>query len=139
LIDIEGQPAQLLYPQIIAPRQSWFRYNRCYRGACHMAYKIDPKELNEARKEFLILDVREPDELGGDMIEGAFNIPLGQLIRKSRRGGLSDLKERKIVTYSNSGYRGAIAADELNKQGFDAVTIDGGYSAWSDWRNQNKV
>jgi hypothetical protein len=30
------------------------------------------------------------------------------------------------------GYRGNIAADELNKQGFDAVTIEGGYSAWKD-------
>ena len=42
------------------------------------------------------------------------------------------LRERKFVTYCYSGYRGNIAADELNKQGFNAVTIEGGYSAWKD-------
>ena len=42
------------------------------------------------------------------------------------------LKRNKIVTYCSGGYRGNIAADELNKQGFDAVTIEGGYSAWKD-------
>jgi rhodanese-related sulfurtransferase len=31
-----------------------------------------------------------------------------------------------------------MAADELNKEGFDsAVTIDGGYSAWSDEKKRN--
>jgi hypothetical protein len=35
-------------------------------------------------------------------------------------------------TYFSGGYRGNMAADELNNQGFDAVTIEGGYSAWKD-------
>ncbi|HXX95683.1 MAG TPA: rhodanese-like domain-containing protein [Candidatus Bathyarchaeia archaeon] len=45
---------------------------------------------------------------------------------------LDDLKIKKIVTYCSGGYRGNIAADELNKLGFDTVTIEGGYSAWKD-------
>jgi len=59
-------------------------------------------------------------------------MPLGELIRKVRQGDLNELKGNKIVTYCSGGYRGNIAADELNKQGFDAVTIEGGYSAWKD-------
>ena len=39
-------------------------------------------------------------------------------------------KRKKIYTYCSGGYRGNIAADELNKQGFNAITIEGGYSAW---------
>jgi len=66
--------------------------------------------------------VREADELEEGMIDGAVNIPLGQLIRKARQGDLDDIK-RKIVTYCSGGYRGNIAADELNKLGFDTVTI----------------
>jgi rhodanese-related sulfurtransferase len=45
---------------------------------------------------------------------------------------MDGLKSKKIITYCNSRYRGNIAADELNKQGFDTVTIEGGYSAWKD-------
>ena len=57
----------------------------------------------------------------------------GQLIRKARHGDIDVLKKKKIITYCSSVYRGNIAADELNKQGFDAVTLEGGYSAWKDY------
>ena len=69
----------------------------------------------------------------------AINIPLGQLIRKARHGDLDDLKRKKIVSYCSGGYRGNIAADELNKLGFDTVTIEGGYSAWKDYEDKNEV
>jgi rhodanese-related sulfurtransferase len=98
-----------------------------------MVYKITPKELKGRKDEFVIVDVREADELVEEgKIDGAVNMPLGQLIRKVRQGDLNDLKGNKIVTYCSGGYRGNIAADELNKHGFDAVTIEGGYSAWKD-------
>jgi len=37
----------------------------------------------------------------------------------------NDLKSKKICTYCSGGYRGNMAADELNNQGFDAITIGG--------------
>jgi rhodanese-related sulfurtransferase len=102
-----------------------------------MTNKISPKELQETKEQFVIVDVREADELEEEgKIQGAINIPLGQLIRKARHGNIDDLKGKKIITYCNSGYRGNIAADELNKQGFDIVTIEGGYSAYKDERNK---
>ena len=94
---------------------------------------MTPKELEEGKDEYTIIDVREADELKEGRIDGAVNIPLGLLIRKARHGDLHDLKSKKIVTYCSSGYRGNIAADELNKQGFDTVTIEGGYSAWKEY------
>ncbi len=103
-----------------------------------MASKVTPKELQEGKVEYMILDVREADELEEGKIDGAVNIPLGQLIRKARHGDIDDLKKKKIITYCNSGYRGNIAADELNKQGFDTVTIEGGYSAWKDYGNKKE-
>ncbi len=103
-----------------------------------MATKVTSKELQEGKDEYTILDVREADELEEGKIDGAVNIPLGQLIRKARHGDIDDLKRKKIVTYCNSGYRGNIAADELNKQGFDTVTIEGGYSAWKDYGNKKE-
>ena len=97
-----------------------------------MADKITARELAEKERDFVLIDVREADEVAEDgKIDEAVNIPLGQLIRKARQGGLEDdLKGKTICTYCNGGYRGNIGADELNKKGFTAVTIDGGYEAW---------
>ena len=82
--------------------------------------------------------MREADELEEGMIDGAVNIPLGQLIRRARQGDLNDYKRKKLVTYCGSGYRGNIAADELNKVGFYTITIEGGYSAWKDYKNEGQ-
>jgi rhodanese-related sulfurtransferase len=106
-----------------------------------MADKITAKELADKKDDFVLIDVREADEIaedGGSTIEGAVNIPLGQLIRKTRQGGLDDLKGKTISTYCNGGYRGNNGADELNKKGFTALTIDGGYAAWKEEEKKNK-
>jgi rhodanese-related sulfurtransferase len=100
-----------------------------------MADKITTKGLAEKKGDFVLIDVREKEEIAEDgnaTIEGAVNIPLGELIRKARQAGLDDLKGKTICTYCNGGYRGNIGADELNKKGFTAVTIDGGYAAWKE-------
>lgn len=98
-----------------------------------MADKITVKDLAEKKSDFFLIDVREADEVAEDgTIEGAVNIPLGQLIRKARQGGLEDLEGKTACTYCNGGYRGNIGADELNKKGFTAMTIDGGYAAWKE-------
>jgi rhodanese-related sulfurtransferase len=102
-----------------------------------MANKITPKELQEKKDEYVIIDVRESDELEQGVIADAIHMPLEQLVRKTRHGDINDLKEKKICTYCSGGYRGNMAADELNKNGFDAVTIDGGYLAWKDKKNKN--
>ena len=86
----------------------------------------------------MIVDVREADELEEGKIQGAINIPLGQLIRKTRHGDIDDFKIKKICTYCSGGYRGNIAADELNKQGFDAVIIEGGYSAYKEEKEEKE-
>jgi phage shock protein E len=106
-----------------------------------MADKITTRDLADKKGEFVVIDVREVDEIsedGGGIIEGAVNIPLGQLIRTARQGGLDNLKGKTICTYCNGGYRGNIGADELNKKGFTSVTIDGGYAAWKEEEKKNK-
>ena len=104
-----------------------------------MANKVTSKKLQGRQDGYTYVDVREADELEEDMIDGAVNIPLGQLIRQARHGDLHDLKRKKIATYCSGGYRGNIAVDELNKLGFDTVTIEGGYSAYKDYENKNEV
>lgn len=104
-----------------------------------MADKITAKDLATKKDDFVLIDVRESDEVEADgKIEGAINMPLGQLIRNARQGVLDDMKGKTICTYCNGGYRGNIGADELGKQGFKAVTIDGGYAAWKDEKKNKK-
>lgn len=62
-----------------------------------MANKVTSKELQEGKEEYTILDVREADELEEGKIDGAVNIPLGQLIRKARHGDIDELKRKKII------------------------------------------
>lgn len=41
-----------------------------------MAEIISAEKLKEQKDEFVIIDVREPDELAGRKIDGSINIPL---------------------------------------------------------------
>ena len=95
-----------------------------------MADKITTKELMSQKNDFLIIDVRELDELKSGIIEDSTHMPLGLCIRNIKKKQIDDMKDKKICTYCGTGYRGNIAADELIIGGFNAITLDGGYSAW---------
>lgn len=78
----------------------------------------------------LIIDVRGASEYTAGHIEGAINIPLGQLTRK-----LSQIpRDRQVITYCNMHHRGESrgerAAAQLRERGYQASTLDGGYPAW---------
>lgn len=96
-----------------------------------MAEKINANELRTKQNDFVIIDVRESDEIPGGKIANSLHIPLGLTIRKAKKGEIEEWKTKKICTYCGTGYRGNIAADELIKAGFNAVTLDGGYSSWT--------
>ncbi len=95
-----------------------------------MADKITAKELMRQKNDYVIIDVREIDELKGGIIEDSIHMPLGLAIRNAKKKQIEEMKDKKICTYCSSGYRGSIAADELTKEGFYAITLDGGYSSW---------
>jgi len=96
-----------------------------------MADKITANQLKSQKNDFIIIDVRESDELEGGIIENSIHMPLGLSIRNAKKKQIEDLKDKKICTYCGTGYRGNIAADELVKEGFSAVTLDGGYLSWN--------
>ena len=95
-----------------------------------MADKITANELMSQKNDFVIIDVRESDELEGGKIEGSVHMPLGLSIRNAKKKQIEDFRNKKICTYCGTGYRGNIAADELVKEGFNAVTLEGGYLSW---------
>ena len=95
-----------------------------------MGNKITVKELMSQKNDFLIIDVRELDELESGIIEDSIHMPLGLCVRNVKKNQIDGMKDKKICTYCGTGYRGHIAADELSKAGFYAVTLEGGYSNW---------
>ncbi len=97
-----------------------------------MAESITASEFKKRKSEFVVIDVREADELSQGTIDGSINIPLGAVVRNAKTGKLEHLKGRKMVTHCSAGYRGNIAADELNKAGFSAINLEGGFKAWSE-------
>ena len=72
--------------------------------------------------EGVILDVRELFELAVENVEGAVNIPLGQL-----RDRLEELpRDKTIHVICRSGQRAYYATRLLLQQGFDARNVSGG-------------
>ena len=96
-----------------------------------MSNSITKEELKLNNEEYVIIDVREIDELQKGKIENSQHMSLGLVIRNVKQGKIDELKSKKICTYCASGYRGNIASDELNEAGFSAVNLDGGFMAWS--------
>ncbi len=96
-----------------------------------MADKITTDILKSQKNDFVIIDVRESDELDGGKIDDSIHMPLGLSIRNAKKKQIENLRDKKICTYCGTGYRGNIAADELVKEGFNAVTLEGGYPSWN--------
>ena len=82
-----------------------------------------------AKKEnFVLLDVRTPEEFAEGHIAGAVLLPYDQVEQKA--AGMLPEKEKPIIVYCRSGRRSAIAADALRGLGYKDVQDFGGISRW---------
>ena len=80
--------------------------------------------------EFLLLDVREPDEVATAQIEGSRGLPLGEL--ETRMDELASWRQRRIVVHCHTGARSARACQALRAAGFrNVANLAGGIEAWS--------
>ena len=89
---------------------------------------ISPAEAADRlrRGALTLVDVREPAELEDGRIDGARNIPLGQLGPR-----LDELRgEQPVAFICRSGGRSARATRAATKAGLDAVNVAGGVLAW---------
>ena len=68
-----------------------------------MANTISKDQLKETLDQYVIIDVREPDEVENGKIENSQNMPLGLLIRNAKKGQIEDLKQEKVCVYCASG------------------------------------
>lgn len=88
---------------------------------------VTPKELDEKRDEFLVIDVRSRSQYEAAHIEDAINIPLETLREKVKELD----KNKKIAVHCNKGVTGNMGQNILLNSGFHAYNISGGYSNYS--------
>jgi adenylyltransferase/sulfurtransferase len=111
-----------------------------YQGFCGVTADNEPEiaELSAAAvhsmqargDDFLLLDVREPDEFKRARIEGSTLIPLGEL--EGRLAEIREWEERPVVVHCHHGGRSAKACKVLDNAGFIRVSnLVGGIEAWS--------
>jgi molybdopterin/thiamine biosynthesis adenylyltransferase/rhodanese-related sulfurtransferase len=87
------------------------------------------KERENGERDFVLVDVREPNEYEINRIPGSVLIPKGDFLNGS---ALSELpSDKQIVLHCKSGVRSAEALAVVKGAGFsDAVHVGGGVVAW---------
>jgi len=91
----------------------------------------DVKARLDRGESFHFIDVREDREYEVDRAAGARHIGRGILERDVE--ALIPDKDAEIVLYCGGGYRSALAAESLQKMGYqNVVSMDGGIRAWRD-------
>ncbi len=118
-----------------------------------MAKTISVDELKKNREKYVLIDVREQEELLGGQIDDSVHLPLGQLIRKVRKTEKDEFGpeerhrlflvltkqvdvekslDKKICMYCSFGYRGNLAAEEIVTYEIKVyiVNLVGVYASW---------
>jgi glyoxylase-like metal-dependent hydrolase (beta-lactamase superfamily II)/rhodanese-related sulfurtransferase len=136
------QPPRLLYPSVQVnidggalppPHANGRRYLAIpisEAPAPPLFTEVDPAFVTSHRPEVTVIDVREPQELGGELghIAGVHSVPLSKLVETAQ---LWD-PDLELVLVCRSGSRSAWAASELAKRGFRHLyNLRGGMIAWN--------
>ena len=85
--------------------------------------------IMKSEKDYIILDVRRPDEFSAGHIPNAINVP-NEIIGTSEISELPD-KNQLILVYCRSGRRSKEASQKLVDLGYTNVVEFGGILDWS--------
>jgi len=87
----------------------------------------DLSTMQSSGKDFLLLDVRTPQENAAQSIEGSYLIPLQELGHR-----MDELpKDKEIVVYCRIGNRSAYACSYLARMGYKVKNLEGGIMLWN--------
>ena len=87
---------------------------------------ITIEELNKLDKDtYQIIDIRDKEEVQKDEMSGAVYVPSDEI----ETSGKVDLS-KKLIICCRIGKIGIDVAEQLREKGIDAVSLEGGYTAW---------
>jgi rhodanese-related sulfurtransferase len=91
----------------------------------------DVKTKLERGDKFLLVDVREDNEWAAGHLPRAIHMGRG-VIERDIEQRIPDPKS-EIILYCGGGFRSALAADNLQKMGYQNVySMDGGFRGWRE-------
>ncbi|MGH9631868.1 MAG: rhodanese-like domain-containing protein [Bryobacteraceae bacterium] len=89
------------------------------------------QKMKERGEEHVLVDVREDSEWAAGHAAGAVHMGKG-VIERDIESKIPD-KDKQMVLYCGGGFRSALAADALQKMGYqNAISLDGGWKAWQN-------
>ena len=89
------------------------------------------KRKLDGGEKFVLVDVREESEFATDHLPGAIHLGKG-VIERDIEARIPDLNT-PLVLYCGGGFRSALAADNLQKMGYNRVlSMDGGIRVWRE-------
>ena len=89
---------------------------------------ISPKEVDAYlfRKEYAVIDIREPKEYRRGHLKGAVCIPYARLAQ-----GVALLRHQELILYCERGATSMLAARELSEKGYRVKSMIGGIQAYT--------
>ena len=89
------------------------------------------KKMIDEGLSFDLIDVREESEWNKSHLPGAIHLGKG-IIERDLETVIPD-NQRKLVLYCGGGFRSALAADSIQKMGYQNVlSMDGGFTVWKE-------
>lgn len=86
------------------------------------------KKMRAAGEAHVLIDTREESEWSAGHVKGASHLSKG-VIERDIETKVPD-KSQTIVLYCGGGFRSALAADNLQKMGYEnPISLDGGWRA----------
>jgi len=87
------------------------------------------KEKFDAGEDFILIDVREPEEHQKGRIPKSVLVPRG-VLEMTVEQEIKDPK-RQLILHCAGGGRSAVAAESLKKMGYENVaSMEGGFEGW---------
>jgi rhodanese-related sulfurtransferase len=112
----------LAFVALLLLRQIYFKWQVRHYSVDEVARKL------KFSIPLVLLDVRTAGENRQGHIPDSLHIPLHEL--SARVAELEPYRHREIVVYCATGNRSVIATHFLQKRGFSAANLRGGFSAW---------
>ncbi|MEG4458078.1 molybdopterin-synthase adenylyltransferase MoeB [Microcoleus sp. N9_A1] len=98
-----------------------------------MTVKELKKLIDSGAKDFVLLDVRNPNEYQIGQIPGSVLVPLPDI---EHGAGLAKVKEllngHRLIAHCKMGGRSAKALSILKEAGIEGINVKGGITAWSE-------
>jgi adenylyltransferase/sulfurtransferase len=138
---VVGHNPDLLVPLIKAgvPLKWASNYSGLVRFAVKRAEtpQISSQELKQLidskATDYLLVDVRTPEEYNLSRIPGAVNIPLTEIEKGSGINKIkSTLNGRRLIAYCTHGYRSGVALVKLKDAGINGTQYSGGIKEWTE-------